>query len=295
MDKSLDGLARTDDQSGCWEGLFPHHPIHPMKAFPLVLLTASFGTSAPAATWLYTDSTAFFNSSTWTGASAGSAVTENFVASGGVHNFTGNEQFNSNSYTYGSGSQQNTVTYTRSSGGDIFVDTTNEQGGFLSFDNPGSSKYLYMGPNSEVRITFAQPITSFGFRLGDFGDPGPNDWSLLRVRTDGSKLLAEAYPVNVNRSGGSNNGNSVTLNLSEAFLGTPDVFSAGSTSIIIGDKSWAFMGWTFDSPINEISIVGGSNTDSWGIDTVSFTTVPEPGAALLGGLGMLTLLRRRRP
>jgi MYXO-CTERM domain-containing protein len=265
-----------------------------MKAFHLVLLTASFGTSAPAATWLYTDSTAFFNSSTWIGASAGSAVTENFVASGGVHNFTGNEQFNSNSYTYGSGSQQNTITYTRDAG-DIFVDTTNESGGFRSFDDPGSSKYLYMTANSRVDITFAQPITSFGFRLGDFGDPSVNDWSYVRVGTGEANLLVRAEGVNVNRSGGTNNGNSVDLNLSQAYLGTPNYFSEGSTSIIIGDKSWAFMGWTFDSPINKISISVGSYTDNWGVDTVSFTTVPEPGAALLGGLGMLTLLRRRRP
>ena len=265
-----------------------------MKAFHLVLLTASFGTSAPAATWLYTDSTAFFNSSTWIGASAGSAVTENFVASGGVHNFTGNEQFNSNSYTYGSGSQQNTITYTRDAG-DIFVDTTNESGGFRSFDNPGSSKYLYMTANSEIGITFAQPITSFGFRLGDFGDPSASDWSYLRIVTGEGNLLVRADDVSVNRSGGSNIGNSVDLNISQAHLGTPDVFSAGSTSIIIGDKSWAFMGWTFDSPINKINIGVGSYTDNWGVDTVSFTTVPEPGAALLGGLGMLTLLRRRRP
>jgi uncharacterized protein (TIGR03382 family) len=30
------------------------------------------------------------------------------------------------------------------------------------------------------------------------------------------------------------------------------------------------------------------------IDNLTITAIPEPGAALLGGLGMLALLRRRR-
>jgi MYXO-CTERM domain-containing protein len=30
------------------------------------------------------------------------------------------------------------------------------------------------------------------------------------------------------------------------------------------------------------------------IDNVTFTAVPEPGPVLLGGLGLLALLRRRR-
>jgi MYXO-CTERM domain-containing protein len=274
-----------------------------MKASHLILLVSSFSASASAATWLYTDSTAFFNSSTWTGAAAGSAVTENFVASGGVHNFTGNEQFNSNSYIYGTGTQQNTVTYTRSAGRDILVDTTNELGGFRSFDAPGSSKYLYVpasGQGDMVTITFSEPISSFGFRLGDFGDSTGvgNHWSDLRIsaansQTSTNQYLAYQMYVDVATNTGSNIYNS--LNLLNTFS-AENYFSAGSSTIIIGDKNWAFMGWTFDTPVNSITIdqfYVGSN-DSWGIDTVSFTTVPEPGAVLLGGVGLLTLLRRRR-
>jgi hypothetical protein len=38
-----------------------------------------------------------------------------------------------------------------------------------------------------------------------------------------------------------------------------------------------------------------ANTQSWSvIDNVSITAIPEPSAALLGGLGMLVMLRRRR-
>ena len=38
-----------------------------------------------------------------------------------------------------------------------------------------------------------------------------------------------------------------------------------------------------------------ANTDSWSVlDNVTITAIPEPRAALLGGLGLLALLRRRR-
>jgi hypothetical protein len=40
--------------------------------------------------------------------------------------------------------------------------------------------------------------------------------------------------------------------------------------------------------------IGFSSYDIVGIDDLKIETIPEPGAALLGGLGMLALLRRRR-
>jgi hypothetical protein len=41
--------------------------------------------------------------------------------------------------------------------------------------------------------------------------------------------------------------------------------------------------------------VGGSGSrDEFALDNISITAVPEPSAALLGGLGLLALLRRRR-
>jgi hypothetical protein len=261
-----------------------------MKAFNSILMTALFTASAQAGTVLYTDSTAFFSSPTWTGAIAGSAVTENFVASGGLHNFTGNEEFSSNSYTYGSGSQQNAVTFARTDVGNILVDTSNESGGFLSSDSPGSSKYLYVpanGGGDAIDITFSQPISSFGFRIGDFGDPSLG-WSSLRIRSRDAlnssftDLVFEQY-VNVFNTNGDNTFNALNLPNDE--------------SVITGDKSWFFIGWTFESPINQISLLqeDDDSNDSWGVDTVSFTTVPEPSAALLGVFGVLTLLRRRRP
>ncbi|MFZ9933746.1 MAG: hypothetical protein ACO3G9_11200 [Chthoniobacterales bacterium] len=264
-----------------------------MKIISLPLLIVILPAAASAAT-LYTSSTAFFSSTTWTGAPAGAAVTENFVASGGLYNFTGNEEFTSSSYTYGApGSYTNTVTYARTDGAKILVDTSNEQGSFLSFDNPNSSKYLYVpanGGGERITISFSQPVSSFAFRIGDFGDPSgdpsENKYSSLYITSRNAQsaaytlLVYEPY-VDVSKNDGDNNFN--TLNL-----------PAGQ-SVIIGDDAWFFMGWTFDTPVDQILLdQQKSNNDSWGVDTVSFTTVPEPGAALLGGLGMLLMLRRRR-
>ncbi|HEX7262412.1 MAG TPA: PEP-CTERM sorting domain-containing protein, partial [Luteolibacter sp.] len=38
----------------------------------------------------------------------------------------------------------------------------------------------------------------------------------------------------------------------------------------------------------------GTGQTAGGFDEVAFSSIPEPSAALLGGLGLLALLRRRR-
>lgn len=263
-----------------------------MKTLHFIPLAASLVASASAAT-LYTDSAEFLSSSTWTGAPAGAAFTENFVASGGLHNFTGNEEFASSSYTYGSGSFENTATFARTDSGNILVDTSNESGGFRSFDNPGTSKYLYVpanGGGEGITISFSQPITAFGFRIGDFGDPSgdpsENKWSSLRIRSRDALnssftgLIYESF-VDVSKNTGDNIFNVLYLQNDE--------------SVIIGDKNWFYMGWTFESPINQIGLYQDQpNNDSWGVDTVSFVTVPEPSTAMLCALGVGALIRRRR-
>ncbi len=50
-------------------------------------------------------------------------------------------------------------------------------------------------------------------------------------------------------------------------------------------------GW---NDYNAIFIRNGSIAADYLVDNVSLTLVPEPAAAVLGGLGLLGLLRRRR-
>ncbi len=52
------------------------------------------------------------------------------------------------------------------------------------------------------------------------------------------------------------------------------------------------MQWMFD--YNDTSAGTNYTTDLTGGSYVTMTAVPEPRVALLGGLGMLALLRRRR-
>lgn len=285
--------------------------IGPMKTLSSLLFLAAFTASGSAATMIYLDPTAFFNSSAWSNAASGATFTENFVASGGIHNFTGNEEFTSSSYTYGSGSLQNTMNISRlDAPAKITVDTTNESGGFRSYDNPGtistSSKYLYVPADGgaggdAIKFLFSQPVSAFSFRLGDFGDPtaGGNVWSWLDVRVrntaypDPSQILISDPWVNEAELG-------KTLDLSAS--GYP----SGRTGVSIGNRSWAFLGWTFDTPVDEVTIMQRfANNDSWGVDTISFATttavvnppsaVPEPATvvSLAGLLCSGAFLRRR--
>ncbi|MFM2197195.1 MAG: hypothetical protein RLZZ505_627 [Verrucomicrobiota bacterium] len=92
--------------------------------------------------------------------------------------------------------------------------------------------------------------------------------------------------------------NSATLNLGAGTLGLADFlfsdsggFGEGVYTLITGASS--FTG-TLDSSDLEGSVLGWDATLSMSGNNLILTVIPEPRAALLGGLGMLALLRRRR-
>jgi hypothetical protein len=71
--------------------------------------------------------------------------------------------------------------------------------------------------------------------------------------------------------------------LAQFFLGTATVDGTGTLNVFIGNQQIVNSGVT----------PGVTNSRTW-FDGVGYEVIPEPSAALLGGLGLLGLLRRRR-
>lgn len=78
----------------------------------------------------------------------------------------------------------------------------------------------------------------------------------------------------------------------------PDFVGSPSSFFNFGSGSTWFMSWA-DTTLSAIGAASFNNTLAWtssagGTNTVSYTTIPEPGSVLLGALGSACLLRRRR-
>lgn len=104
-----------------------------------------------------------------------------------------------------------------------------------------------------------------GTQLG--GTPNWTANDVVTIRLSGTGGTGSAF---------STNGTEATISIGANNIGTFD----------IGQRADAFM--TF-SVINDTSEFGGGN-----FDNLNVTLIPEPSAALFGGLGLLALLRRRR-
>jgi hypothetical protein len=72
----------------------------------------------------------------------------------------------------------------------------------------------------------------------------------------------------------------------------PDVPFADSNTLNLTGGSYAILAGTTGTAVVNLSSVGGSATES--NTSLNLVAVPEPSAALLGALGMVGLLRRRR-
>ena len=82
-----------------------------------------------------------------------------------------------------------------------------------------------------------------------------------------------------------------------SFIATRTTATTGSYKFLVNGielttRNYAFDTGGTDGEVNFQTITNATGSGFY--DNFSLTTVPEPSAALLGGLGLLALLRRRR-
>jgi hypothetical protein len=147
---------------------------------------------------------------------------------------------------------------------------------------PTSSNYLAFTPQAGYIYTLEADIT-VNVNLGE-------DWFAIGfVQNPTNWVVSGAYTVadyNVGTQQGIVRWNATNLGQTRHVIYTLDTTAPGWTNT----QNIGYVGWFTAG-------AGGPNINSTqqvSIDNFSLTAVPEPSAALLGGLGMLALLRRRK-
>jgi hypothetical protein len=134
-----------------------------------------------------------------------------------------------------------------------------------------------------IADTYARFGINFGATAGEFG---------IRDVTNGtsSALFAGTQTITwvMNNTGSSLNYLAPTSASTALANDTADLW-VGSTKILNGVTIQ-----TASQTITDLKFAFTTGTGTIGIDNIQISVIPEPSAALLGGLGMLALLRRRR-
>ncbi len=158
-------------------------------------------------------------------------------------------------------------------------------------DRTGSGNWAVMFYDGGVANAITSQTVSAANTLGQ----------TYRVTFD---LSAANYQNTAQRNNGTTDGVVVTVFDSSAFAFETQTFVPGSFVSLASAGSLPFTTVSFDYVGTGVGAGAASfkftatnpGADRFGgsIDNLSVSLIPEPGAALLGGLGLLTLLRRRR-
>jgi hypothetical protein len=147
--------------------------------------------------------------------------------------------------------------------------------------------------------TASSPWFAFGFtdalNTGSIPDATFTSWMLWRTDNAGTT----SGDINLFLGLGTGNGFSGNP-VATGVTGTQTLSIVLDTTTTLWSVEWfqgasslGSMDYTANPTISNLFIAGNAGT-GFDIDTLSLTVVPEPSTALLGGLGMLALLRRRR-
>lgn len=136
-------------------------------------------------------------------------------------------------------------------------------------------------------------------------DSGVADWNVSLIRTNAGgdqDVWVSIYQngVETHRFTTDDNGGGMTTgSLSVDFALSSFASGATVTPLItlngesVGGAADLSFQWDADDS-NYIGLAARQNSEGWNFDNLSIETIPEPSFALLGGLGLLGLLRRRR-
>lgn len=189
------------------------------------------------------------------------------------------------------------------------------QDGFGSTDMRGSLNYdiaaaanAQAAGNQALQISFNMSVSAAlggdtsqwtSFTVGGGQNPFVNDAgvgfsSLFR---DGGGTQQFSNGAGLTGAPSFTDGQLITFVLSDATgIGSAFDVSNGANDIVKmyvgGTLTNTFTGLNLDATDQYISFHAGATVAN--IDNLQITAIPEPGAALLGSLGMLALLRRRR-
>lgn len=137
---------------------------------------------------------------------------------------------------------------------------------------------------------------------GSFGDPGASfNFNFSTTEREITGITIDLMMLSIQTR-------STTFTLQYGIGASPTSYTTLSTygdPSVFGTTSLSFGTTDFGTALNNQAEVvfrvvalggstGGGSRDTVGIDNFTITAIPEPTAALLGGLGLLTLLRRRR-